>query len=278
MPKKPNIAALAQEAVEGAEDTSGQVLRSITDTTGKLLQLEVEKIDPNPHQPRTYFDAEALQELAANIKQHGVLQPVVAYKDEETGRYRLIAGERRLRAAKLAGLPRIPANIRTSVNQAELAIIENLQRENLHPIELAESLQRLKDENGYGNEQLASLISKSVPTVSEFLALNELPQDIKEEYRTSDVRSLPKSLILSVVRAGSPEKVRDAWEAVRSGEVKTVRDARARKTTAKKRGRPKNFTFIRKRDDYAITLRFNRTNVDNEAIRAALLEEVERLT
>ena len=120
------------------------------------LMINPALIDPNPHQPRTSFDEAPLAELAASIREYGILQPLLVTKAEK-GRYQLIAGERRLRAAKLAGLAEVPAIERTLDEQQKLefAIIENIQRENLNPVETALSYRRLMDEFGLNQEESA---------------------------------------------------------------------------------------------------------------------------
>lgn len=138
-------------------------------------------IDPNPHQPRTSFDEAPLAELAASIREYGILQPLLVTKAEK-GRYQLIAGERRLRAAKLAGLAEVPVIERTLSEQQklELAIIENIQRENLNPIEAALSYRRLIDEFNLSQEEAAKKVGKARSTVANSLRLLSLPAEIKQ--------------------------------------------------------------------------------------------------
>jgi ParB family chromosome partitioning protein len=123
------------------------------------LQISIESIDANPFQPRTRFDIQALEELASSIKQLGIVQPLTV-RETSGGRYQLIAGERRLRAAKLAGLTHVPAYIRTADDQAmlELALVENIQREDLDAVEVAISYQRLIEECKLTQEQLSDRV------------------------------------------------------------------------------------------------------------------------
>ena len=155
-----------------------------------IFWVEVDKIRPNPYQPRKEFDEDALQSLAESIKQYGVLQPlVVTRKEEETPDgglkvyYELVAGERRLRAAKLAGLTQVPVLIRdkedTDQEKLELAIIENLQREDLNPIDRALAFRRLADEFKMTHAQIAQKIGKSREYVTNTLRLLSLPEDIQ---------------------------------------------------------------------------------------------------
>ncbi|MGD0341813.1 MAG: ParB/RepB/Spo0J family partition protein [Bacteroidales bacterium] len=142
--------------------------------------ISVDAIDSNPFQPRTSFDEQALEELAASIRKLGIVQPLTL-RETGTGRYQLIAGERRLRAAKLAGLSHVPAYIRTADDQAmlELALVENIQREDLDAIEVAISFQRLIEECKLTQEQLSERVGKQRSTVANYLRLLKLPAEIQ---------------------------------------------------------------------------------------------------
>ncbi len=144
------------------------------------LQIAIESIDANPFQPRTRFDEQALQELATSIKQLGIVQPLTV-RETGGGRYQLIAGERRLRAAKLAGLTHVPAFIRTADDQAmlELALVENIQREDLDAVEVAISYQRLVEECNLTQEQLSDRVGKQRSTVANYMRLLKLPPEIQ---------------------------------------------------------------------------------------------------
>jgi len=143
-------------------------------------EIEINKIKPNPHQPRKHFDELTLSELAASIKEHGILQPLIVSKVGEN--YELVAGERRLKAAKKIGLKTVPAIIRTPTEQQklELSMIENIQRHNLNPIEEAIAYQKLNDHFGMTHEQIAKKIGKSRASVTNIIRLLELPQEIQE--------------------------------------------------------------------------------------------------
>src|SRR3989338_5021539 len=155
-----------------------------------IFWIEIEKIEPNPYQPRREFNVEALQDLAHSIREHGVLQPILVTKREietQSGldvRYQLIAGERRWRAAKLAGLSQIPAVIRRGMPddrlKLELALIENVQREDLNPMERARAYKQLVDEFHLMQKEIAGRIGKSRETVSNTLRLLTLPVDIQQ--------------------------------------------------------------------------------------------------
>jgi ParB family chromosome partitioning protein len=144
------------------------------------MDIAVDTIDGNPFQPRTHFDEQALEELAASIKKLGIVQPLTV-REAEGGRYQLIAGERRLRAARMAGLTHVPAYIRTADDQAmlELALVENIQREDLDAIEVAISFQRLIEECRLTQEQLSEMVGKQRSTVTNYLRLLRLPAEIQ---------------------------------------------------------------------------------------------------
>lgn len=147
---------------------------------GDLRQLKIADIIPDDEQPRRDFDKEALEALAASIKEHGVLQPIVVTKED--GKYKIVAGERRWRASKLAGLTKIPAIIRTldSQNRLELSIIENAQREDLNAIELATAYAKLKSQFNLTIEDIAAKVGKSEASIQGTLRLLNLPDKAKK--------------------------------------------------------------------------------------------------
>jgi ParB family chromosome partitioning protein len=142
--------------------------------------IPVDSIDGNPFQPRTTFDETSLEELAASIRKLGIVQPLTV-RESGNGRYQLIAGERRLRAARLAGLSHVPAYIRTADDQAmlELALVENIQREDLDAVEVAISFQRLIEECKLTQEELSERVGKQRSTVANYLRLLKLPAEIQ---------------------------------------------------------------------------------------------------
>ncbi|MFA8434526.1 MAG: ParB/RepB/Spo0J family partition protein [Marinifilaceae bacterium] len=147
-------------------------------------EIELSKIEANPYQPRTKFDEEALNELAQSIKEIGIVQPITVRKTDNNS-YQLIAGERRFRAAKLAGLTKIPAYIRTAEDDKmlEMALVENIQREDLDSIEVAISYQRLIDECKLTQENLSERVGKKRSTISNYLRLLKLPAEIQKGIR-----------------------------------------------------------------------------------------------
>ena len=155
---------------------------------GAVAEIDINLIEANPFQPRTEFDETALAELAQSIKEQGVIQPVTVRK-LGYNRYQLISGERRLRASKLAGLSKIPAFIRIANDEQmlELALIENIHRENLNAIEVAISYQRLIDECNLTQEQLSDKIGKSRSAIANFLRLLKLPAEIQIALRDGHI-------------------------------------------------------------------------------------------
>jgi len=147
---------------------------------GSVNEIEIRNIEANPYQPRTTFDQEALQELSESIKNMGIIQPITVRMVQE-GQYQLISGERRLRAAKLAGMDRIPAYVRSAndLGMMEMALVENIQRENLDAIEIALSYQRLIEEHQLTQESLSEKVGKKRSTVTNYLRLLKLPAKIQ---------------------------------------------------------------------------------------------------
>lgn len=163
--------------------------KSEADAAAKSLnEIPLESIEVNPYQPRTHFDKEALQELSDSIKTQGIIQPITV-RQLAPNKYQLISGERRLQASKLAGLKNIPAYIRTANDQQmlEMALIENIQRENLNALEIALSYQRLISECNLKQEELGDRVSKNRTTVNNYLRLLKLPPDIQAALRDNKI-------------------------------------------------------------------------------------------
>ena len=153
------------------------VSENTVNTTDKI---DIQKIETNPYQPRTHFDEEALAELAASIKQLGIIQPITV-RETDSGQYQIISGERRYRASVIAGLTEIPAYIRHAEdnNMLELALVENIQREDLDAMEIAISYQRLIDECQLTQENVSERIGKKRSTIANYLRLLKLPAEIQ---------------------------------------------------------------------------------------------------
>jgi ParB family chromosome partitioning protein len=183
---------------------------------GSYYHLDIDLILPDPEQPEKYFDPVALAELADSIRQKRLYQPVVVRKDE-TGRIVLVAGKRRLKAAKMAGLEKIPA-VFTQGNPLEISMIENLQRENLKPIEEAEAIGRMMEQHGYTEEKLAFAIGKARHTISEAIKLGRLPETIKDECRRDD--KYPWRLLVEIAGQDTPEAMMCLYNRAKQGALK----------------------------------------------------------
>lgn len=167
---------------------SGELKKTVVESATGITKIAVADIEANPKQPRTDFDNQALQELAQSIKIHDIIQPLTVSR-MANGKYRLIAGERRLRASKIAGLKEVPAYIRQAndVELLELALLENLQREDLNAVEVALSYKRMMDELDYTQDQVAERMGKDRSTVANFIRLLKLPPDIQLAVRNNGI-------------------------------------------------------------------------------------------
>lgn len=163
-----------------------------------ISSLDIDSIENNPFQPRKEFNEEALQELANSIKEQGIIQPITVRRINDV--FQIISGERRLRAAKLIGLKEVPVYIREASDQEmlEMAIVENVQRENLNPIEIAESYNKLIVECGLTQEQLSEKVGKNRSTVTNFLRLLKLPSEIKQALQDEKISMGHARALISV--------------------------------------------------------------------------------
>jgi ParB family chromosome partitioning protein len=241
---------------------------------GRLIPID--QIDPNPNQPRQVMGD--LSELIASIAQKGILEPLVVRQRGE--RFQIVAGERRYQAAVQAGLRDLPVVIR-DVDEAEmleLALIENLQRKDLTPFEEAEALQGLAERCGYTHEDLARRLGKSRTSVTESLALNGMPEDVRSLCRLADISS--KSLLLQVVRQEKPEKMTALVEQMASHGGVTRQQLREA-TVRPRSGRPRHYVFAYRPAGRSFQLRlsFSKSRASRDEILEALetiLRELKR--
>ncbi|MFM2364306.1 MAG: hypothetical protein RLZZ316_3208 [Bacteroidota bacterium] len=182
------IRSLLQSIDADLKTTTGTLKTTVVEQATGIIRIPIADIETNPKQPRRDFDEQALNELAASIKLHDIIQPVTISK-LPNGKYRLISGERRFRASKIAGLTDIPAYIRQAndVQLLELALLENLQREDLNAIEISLSYKRMMDELDYTQEQVAERMGKERSTVANYIRLLKLPPDIQVAVRTGGI-------------------------------------------------------------------------------------------
>ena len=199
----------------------------------EIIEVLPQEIEANPYQPRQIFDDEKIQDLAASMKEHGVIQPLIVRR--LGSRYQLVAGERRLRAAMMAGLEKVPVVVRdmTDREAMEISLVENLQREDLGPIEEAEAYQRLSDEFGLTQEQIAKRVGKSRPDVTNTLRLLKLEDEVKELINQGKISGSHGRALVGLERE---EQLRLARRIVTKGlSVRSVEEA----VSAKERKRDK---------------------------------------
>ncbi len=177
MPKRSGLGRGLDALIPSEEDFTGPA-----ETAHGVSQIAVSAISPNPRQPRVRFDAAELAELAASIREHGILQPLIVTQSQQPGQYTLIAGERRLMAARQAALDTVPVIVREATQQelVELALIENVQRADLGPLEAAEAYRQLAEDFGLSHEEVAARVGKSRVSVTNTLRLLKLPAVVQQ--------------------------------------------------------------------------------------------------
>lgn len=226
---------------------------------GSIDHIEISKIHRNPYQPREDFDPEALEDLKRSIQENGLIQPISVRRS--INGYELIAGERRLRASTEIGFDKIPAyivDVNSGTQMLELALIENVQRENLNPVEVAHGYQRLIEECGYTQEEVSKRVGKERSTVTNFLRLLRLPENIQEELRKKRLSMGHARSLLALddhaqmIDAG--QEVVDKKLSVRATEklVKTILDGKKKKPQKKEVLAPDEMLILQ---DRANTLR-----------------------
>lgn len=194
-----------------------------------LYDIPIKDLHPDPNQPRKHMDENELKELVSSIKKHGVLQPILFRLDH--GKRIIVSGERRYQASKLAKKDTIPA-IFTDGNASEIALVENLLRVDLTPIEEAEGLQRLQDEAKYNNKELASVIGKAESTISEILSLNKLPEKIRDEIRNS--KDYSRRQLVEVAKGKDEKEIKKLFKSLQKKNTSRdlLRDKRHRDVEA----------------------------------------------
>ena len=206
IPPKPQAGAQARASAEepmpyrGEEPHRADTPYSSDAASGmRVLEVPVGLIDPNPQQPREHFDHAGMEDLVASIKEHGVMQPIVVTVKPD-GRYELIAGERRLRASKIAERETIPVIARTATDQQklELAIIENVQRRDLNPLEEAQAYIRLQMEFNFTQDEIGTRVGKSRPQIANIIRLLQLPQTIQDALAQSRISMSNARTLLSM--------------------------------------------------------------------------------
>src|ERR1700744_5625368 len=197
------LSALLNDTPDVRNDRPAAVSSNDTNSLGSVNEIKIAEIQVNPFQPRTEFDEAALRELSESIKLQGLIQPITVRRVNAHS-YQLISGERRLRASKLAGLTQIPAYIRTANDQQmlEMGLIENIQREDLNPIEVAMSFQRMIDECNLKQEELGDRVSKNRSTVTNYLRLLRLAPAIQASLRDGQLSMGHAKALMSIADPG----------------------------------------------------------------------------
>jgi ParB family transcriptional regulator, chromosome partitioning protein len=239
---------------------------------GRMVPIDL--IDPNPNQPRQVMGD--LSELMASIAEKGIIEPLILRQRGD--RYQIVAGERRYQAAVQVGLKELPGVVREGDDNEvlEVALVENLQRKDLTPFEEAEAMSGLAQRCGYTHEMLAKKLGKSRVAVTESLALQAMPDEIKNLCRLADISS--KSLLLQIVRQGDPEKMAALIEKITSQGGATREQVR--KATARaKAGRPKGFVFNYRPEHkgFNLKLSFSKGKAERQDVIRALESILEEL-
>jgi ParB family chromosome partitioning protein len=221
--------ALEELMLRKASGTTHAPLAPTAGQEPRLVTIPLGLLDPDPDQPRK--DLGNLQELESSIGTHGLLQPIIV-EPVEGGRYRILAGERRFTACRNLQWKTVPCIVRTVAEQSrlELQLIENVQRQGLHPVEVAQAYRRLMSEFNLTQRDLAQRVGKSVANVNQALRLLDLAPDVLADVQTSEHAS--KSVLLELAKMPEPEAQRELWEEMKAGKV-TARQARSAKDNAK---------------------------------------------
>lgn len=244
-------------ALFSSEEDVSEVTKPKQEIVGKVVMLKVDAIDPMKNQPRKIFSAVKLQELADSIKQHGIIQPILVVKQDD-GRYTIVAGERRYRAAQIVGLKEIPAIVKqyTEKKKKQIALIENIQREDLNIMEVAQALKELMDLEGYKIAEVAKVTGKSSSGVSNTVRLLKLPTEVQKQVLEGNLVEGQARAILSI--ENELEQIKMADKIIK--EKLTVREVEKiiynSKNVKSKKKLPKSKTSIEKEIEDKITKYF----------------------
>jgi len=246
-------------------------VETLTSSAGTPIgrMVPIDQLDPNPNQPRQVMGD--LSELMASIAEKGIIEPIIVR--QRGRRFQIVAGERRYQAAVQVGLREIPIVIReVDDNEViEIALIENIQRKDLTPFEESEALHGLATRCNYTHEDMARRLGKSRTSITESLALNNMPEEVKNLCRLADITS--KSLLLQIVRQGDPQKMVALIEKLsRDGSTNVTREAVRKETAKPKPGRPKAYVFSYRAPTKAfnLQLKFTKSRVERDEVISAL--------
>jgi ParB family chromosome partitioning protein len=251
-----------------------EITSTRSESIGRLI--DIDRIEPNPHQPRKNFGD--LSDMVASIKEKGVLEPILV-RALEGGRFEIIAGERRYQASKIAGLRHVPS-IEVDVDNRgmlEISLIENLQRKDLTPFEEAAAIQRLCDQFRYTHEEIARKLGKSRTVITEALSLNRMPETVQERCRQADIES--KSMLLQIVRQESEDAMHRLVDRITGEGITREQARRFNKSDAPDERRPKRYVYRYAPEDdaFQFSLSFPRPNVQKAELVTALQSILERL-
>ena len=252
-------------------------VEALTSSAGAPIgrMIPIDQLEPNPNQPRQVMGD--LSELMASIAEKGIIEPVIVR--QRGPRFQIVAGERRYQAAVQVGLREIPVVIREVDDNEiiEIALIENIQRKDLTAFEESEALQSLGDRCGYTHEDMARRLGKSRTSITESLALNHMPDEVKNLCRLADIHS--KSLLLQIVRVGDSQKMVALIEKISRGGGATREAVRQETAKPKAVGRPKAYVFSYRAPTKAfkLQLRFTKSRVEREEVIAALQDIIKEL-
>jgi ParB family chromosome partitioning protein len=240
---------------------------------GRLVPID--EIETNPDQPRRSVGD--LSELVLSIESKGVLEPLLV-RPLPDGRFRIIAGERRFRAALEAGLAEVPCiELDVPDNEVmEIALIENLHRRDLHPFEEAIGYSALAQKHGYTQQQIATALGKSRVSITEALSLLEIPEDVREECRRADIDA--RSVLLEIARLGHPDRMREAIALVLGGSTREdLREQKKVGASGKSKARSFNFVYRPKDGPYKLAISFDKTRVNRDELIGALRAVLKQL-
>ncbi|MCP5523244.1 MAG: ParB/RepB/Spo0J family partition protein [Verrucomicrobiales bacterium] len=248
-----------------AAGTKGSTLDPIGRDLPRLVTVPLKAIEPDPAQPRK--DLGTIQDLALSIRAHGLLQPIIV-EAVDADRFRILAGERRFAACRELQLESVPCIVRTTAEHSRLALqlIENLHRKDLHPLEVAQAYQRLMEEFGLTQRELAQEVGKSLSSVNETLRLLNLPPEVQADVRTSEQTS--KAVLLEISKAPEPETQREMWQQAREGKLTTRTARKAKRTGNPPKPRPQSMTI--ELEEATVTVRFKSGEATSERVRVVL--------
>lgn len=275
MSKKHLFEAVKQDfQLPDIPDEESTQTRSRTKSLNSARSIPIREIIPDPNQPRKTFNQQKLEELAATIKSKGVIEPVtVRFKDDQ-GKYMIVTGERRYKAAQIAGLTEIPCITKDLTDQEALIlqIIENVQREELSPVEEAKSY-RILLENNWTQTAIADLVGKSQPYISQILKILTLPEAVLQE---AEQTGTSKEHLLQLAKSESPEQL---WQEIRQGKTAGEIKKEVGKEKSQK-GRPGNYRYLYnpKGKTYRVTVEFRKPHATDEEVIDALKDALTLLT